>query len=178
MRLRLDFAHPRPRPTLLGWLLLGLGIVAMGWAGWRYQTVAASLNVEKTRAAALMREAPRRPGVATPRKAQGPVAESGLTTTRALLRTDWGALMGGLESARTPKIGLLSLDLDTGRGGSLAITAEARDHAAMLAYVETLEALPMLDKVALDSHAERERDGERAVRFSLKARWHLSGRAP
>jgi Tfp pilus assembly protein PilN len=106
------------------------------------------------------------------------VAESGLTTTRALLRTDWGALMGGLESARTPKIGLLSLDLDTGRGGSLAMTAEARDHAAMLAYVETLEALPMLDKVALDSHAERERDGERAVRFSLKARWHLSGRAP
>jgi hypothetical protein len=58
------------------------------------------------------------------------------------------------------------------------MTAEAKDHAAMLAFVETLEALPMLDRVALDSHAERERDGERAVRFSLKARWHLSGRAP
>lgn len=173
MKFELDFAHPRPRPAPLGWALLALGLVAAGWAGWRYQDVAATAQAEQARLDALV---PR----ATRKAAGKPLdkAASGLAASRQLLAADWGGLLVELETARPEKrIALLNLEAEAGRN-SLGITAEAVDHTAMLDWVDALEALPSLEKVTLASHANQDRDGEKSVRFTLRARWLNPGGSP
>ena len=168
MKLRLDFAHPRPRPAWPAWLLLALGLAAAGGAGWRHQAESARLDQAKARIAALTPKSTR----PAPRQGSGGEgrAGAGLASTRALLGADWAGLLDGLETSRPPQVALLSIEAEAGRAG-LSLTAEAKDHRVMLAYVEALEALPILDQVALGNHADQEREGEKAVRFSLKARW-------
>ncbi len=166
MRLDLDFAHPRPRPAPLGWALLGLGLLAAAWAGWRYEQVAGENASLQARVATLTPQAKARKTVTPSTRPVGSVA-----ATQQLLAADWGGLLVELETARPEKrIALLNLDAEPGRG-NLGITAEAIDHAAMLAWMDALEALPSLEKVALVSHANQEREGEKPVRFTLKARW-------
>lgn len=166
MKLRLDFAHPRPSPALIGWLLLFAGLLAVAWAGWRYQSVSEGYQTEVARLAALTPKLARMSaGKAAPAK-----VESEFQATRNLLDADWGALLTALEKTRPANIAFLTLDVEAARGAIL-LSAEAKDQAAMLSYVEALERLPELGHVALASHADEERDGEKAVRFNLRAHW-------
>ena len=174
MKLRLDFAHPRHGPAPLGWLLLVAGLVAAGWAGWRYQTVSMSTQIEQAKLAGLTPKHVRKLAV-KPVARPAPLQEvSGLTATRNLIDADWGGLLTALETTRPPTIALLAVEAEAARN-SISITAEAKDHRAMLAYVNSLEDLPILDRVALANHADQEREGEKAVRFNLRAHWTMRG---
>jgi len=168
MRLRLDLAHPEPRPGRLGWTLLVLGLAAALWAGWRYQGEAQKLDGARARVAALE---PARP------RAQRPAGgrESALAVgARKALGADWPGLLARLEAGRPRQIALLALEAD-GAQGELRLEANARDLAAMLAWLETLEGAG-LGPVRLVSHTAMEEEGQGSVRqtyvhFVAQGRW-------
>ena len=164
MKLRLDFVHPRPAPARLGWALLLLGCLALAWAGWRYQNVSAAHEAVSARLAALSPKP-----VAGSRRAVAP-AETDAPATRRLLDADWGRLLDALEQSRPANVALLRVEAEAARG-SLLVAATAKDAAAMLAYLERLEKLPVLTRVVLVSHQDEETEGLKTVRFDLRAQW-------
>jgi hypothetical protein len=171
MKLRVDFVRPRPVPSPLGWGLLVLGLLALAWAGWRYQSVSAAHEAATARLAALSpKSAPRRPAA---RPAAQDEAEA--LAGRRLLEADWGGLLAALEQSRPADVALLRVEAEAARG-TLLLSATAKDAAAMLAYLQRLERLPLLSRVALSSHQDEAVDGLRTVRFDLRAQW--GGAAP
>lgn len=174
MKLTLDFAHFRPRVAAPGWLLLVAGLAGAGWAGWRYQNVAAAEAAEQVRLAALTPRSTAKPTAKA--RAKTEAGQTSLAANRLLLGADWGGLLDELEASRSKDIALLNVEVEAARR-SLSLTAEARNHRAMLAYADALEALPDLDRVSIANHADQDRDGEKSVRFSLRAHWDTSGSA-
>ncbi|MEW5769462.1 MAG: hypothetical protein AB1831_03770 [Pseudomonadota bacterium] len=164
MRLLLDLAHPRPRPSWIGWLLLGLGLLTAAWAGWRYQSEAARLGAARAELARLSPAPARAPRAA---KAAQESALSG--NARRALAADWHGLLAGLEAHRPAGIALLGVEADAAKG-SLKLTANAKDLPAMLAYLATLESAG-LRHARLDSHAAMEEEAQHYVRFSVHAEW-------
>jgi hypothetical protein len=166
MKLRLDLAHPRPRPSRLGWLLLALGVMAALWAGVRYQGQASRLAAAETALASL---APARPA---PRPAKpGREDPSALTASgQQALQADWERLLIRLETSRPKSIALLALEADATQGGRLRLEAQARDLDAMLAYLQALEAAG-LEQVRLQSHVAEAGEGYESIRFSVTAAW-------
>ena len=166
MKLRLDFVRPHPAASVLGWGLLTLGLVALAWAGWRYQSASAAHEAATARLAALTpRPAPRRPVLRSDAR-----DEAEAPAGRRLLEADWGRLFDALEQSRPASVALLRVEAEAARG-SLLIAATARDAAAMLAYVERLDGVPGLSRVALVSHQAEETEGLKTVRFNLRAQW-------
>lgn len=164
MKLRLDFAHPRPAPAALGWVLLALGVLALAWAGWRHQSVSAAHEAVTARLAALA------PKAAAGGRRDLARAETDAPAARRLLDADWGRLLDALEQSRPANVALLRVEAEAARG-SLLVAATARDAAAMLAYLERLEKLPVLTRVALVGHRDEETEGLKTVRFDLRAQW-------
>ncbi|MEW6679350.1 MAG: hypothetical protein AB1421_15660 [Pseudomonadota bacterium] len=171
MKLRLDLAHPRPRPSRLGWLLLALGVMAALWAGVRYQGQASRLAAAETALASLApaRPAPARPA---PRPAKpGREAPSALTASgQQALQADWERLLIRLETSRPKSIALLALEADAAQGGRLRLEGQARDLDAMLVYLQALEAAG-LEQVRLQSHVAEAWEGYESIRFSATAAW-------
>ena len=97
----------------------------------------------------------------------------GLVQVKALaaqITAPWSNLLAVFEQHTRPEVGLLRLEPDA-RSGRVKLTAEAKDTAAMMTYVTTLEADPRLVDVVLASHQlERDVPG-RPVRFTLQAGW-------
>lgn len=171
MKLRLDFVRPHPAASVLGWGLLTLGLVALAWAGWRYQSASAAHEAATARLAALTpRPAPRRPVLRSDAR-----DEAEAPAGRRLLEADWGRLFDALEQSRPASVALLRVEAEAARG-TLLLSATAKDAAAMLAYLQRLERLPLLSRVALSSHQDEAVDGLRTVRFDLRAQW--GGAAP
>lgn len=166
MKLQLNLAAPRQSPAWAGWLLLAAGLVCALWAGWRHNTVQAELERQQDRLAQLT------PRTVKVKPARGDKGEESplLAKARSLLAADWPALLAALEQGRPDTIAFLSVDAEAG-GGVLNLNGEAKDHAAMLAYVKQLESEASLGEVALTRHTDVEEAGEKAVDFVLRARW-------
>lgn len=165
MKLILDLAHPHPRPSRLGWLLLGLGMVAALWVGWRYVGGTHRLEEARAQVAALAPAAVKSAGPAS-----RPGQESAMAVNaRRALRADWAGLLASLERSRPARIALLNVEVDAAQG-RLGLKANAKDLPAMLAYLQDLETMG-LHQVRLQSHAVMEEEGQEYVHFSASAGW-------
>lgn len=82
----------------------------------------------------------------------------------------WGALFSHIESAASADVALLSLQSDPS-GHDVRMSGEARDFAALSAYVRRLDETPGLADVHLLEHAENTHDPRRPIAFRLTARW-------
>ncbi|MFZ5555545.1 MAG: PilN domain-containing protein [Pseudomonadota bacterium] len=82
----------------------------------------------------------------------------------------WNALFRDLELAADGNVALLAVEPDAGKR-SVKIDGEAKDLAAVLAYVARLEAAPALSGVLLASHALKDSGGQRPVAFSVTGQW-------
>lgn len=162
-RLHLDLLRGAPRPPLAAWLLLAAGLGLASLVGWRYLETGRALAAEQEAAAGLQPAPAARPARATPRTA---AAETG----RTQLDLPWGALFARLEHSRPAAIALVALEAD-GRKREAGLTAEARSPAAMLDYLARLRREPGLAEVTLVSHAVREDDPQRPLRFALRFTW-------
>ncbi len=166
MNLNLNLASSRRPPSWAGWLLLILGAGMAAWAGWRYDRVGADLEVQRSRLATFVPNTARHAPARSEADKESPSAAQG----RTLLATDWQGLLAGLEQSRPRSIALLSMEADAG-GGTLNLTAEAKDHKSMLDYVRALNGQAGLEQVVLTSHNDVEQDGEKAVDFVVRVRW-------
>lgn len=86
----------------------------------------------------------------------------------------WPALLLRLEQSASPDVALMAIRPDAAKG-RLRLKGEARDVAALLAYLQRLEAVPEMHDVVLDEHELMEKpEGEgvgRFIHFGVSARW-------
>ncbi|MDD4882594.1 MAG: hypothetical protein PHX10_13530 [Gallionellaceae bacterium] len=162
-RLELDFLRTRPAIPAAAWLLLAAGIVMALLAGNRYLRVSDELALEKARAARLAPMAKAHKAAAQPAR---PEAVEG-----DLLAVPWSDLLGHLETTRPANIAFLSLAAD-GRKGVLTLTAEARNAAAMIDYLEALRQQGGFRSVTLTGHTLVQADnGIESLHFVARLRW-------
>jgi hypothetical protein len=82
----------------------------------------------------------------------------------------WSELFRTLDSAISSDVVLLSMEPDPGKQ-LVKISGEAKDVAAMLAYVHLLEGQAMFRDATLMSHQVQQQDPQRPIRFAVVASW-------
>jgi Tfp pilus assembly protein PilN len=82
----------------------------------------------------------------------------------------WQDLFHAVESAAPKDVALLAMEPDPDKQ-LLKIAGEAKDVAAMLEYVRSLEGRPIFRSVTLSNHQVQQQDPQRPIRFSLVAAW-------
>lgn len=169
-RLELDYVRRVRRGRWLGWLLL---VVALGIATdltLRFRTVQQDrAHLEAMRGLlAPTRPAPKPPA---PERLDEQVKAAEAAVRQLTL--PWGALIGALESAGTADVALLQV-APQAEQRQLQISAEARNHKAMLEYVRKLTATPMLRDVHWTSHQVLKDDPQRPLQFSVHAAFRVT----
>jgi len=86
------------------------------------------------------------------------------------LNAPWDVLLTALETMQNPDVALINI-LPNHQKQQLDLTGEARNIPAMLRYIESLEALQMLDHVTLQKHQVNETHPYQPVEFAIVARW-------
>lgn len=175
--LHLDYHRPPlPLPAARrGWMLLGVGVLALAAClgyGWRLgeQVAAAEVQVQALAHA---------PGTAAPqaRRALQPSQAEFAQVGRAnavlrSLNVPWEDLFRAVEASANGDVALLQLQPDAQKG-TVRITAEATDYAALVAYAGELSRHEPIAAVMLQSHEQDARS--RSLRFTLVARWRGNG---
>lgn len=169
--MNLDFSVSASRPGLASWLLLAFGVAAAGWVMLAWQSAAAARDEAAAHLASLQERPaaqknlqPKRVDAAALARQQSDVA------ARSQLNLPWARLLDTLQNTRPSEIAFLSLDAD-GRRGDFSLTAQAKNHAAMLEYFNQLQHAPGMAQVSLNRHELREADGVQVVYFSLRGAW-------
>ncbi|MBS0394465.1 MAG: hypothetical protein JSR54_07535 [Proteobacteria bacterium] len=163
---RLDFVGATHAAPAAGVALLAAGLAALAAVAVAFSAqldARAGLEAELARVARPHRE---------PTQAAMKSAEEAATIERELA-VPWSALLAELESASHDSaagVALLGVEPDTGKH-SVRITAEARNLAAALDYVERLQQSKVLRYPMLESHERRKDDPEHPVRVRLSAEW-------
>lgn len=93
-------------------------------------------------------------------------------TARAL-SVPWDAVFGAIEVASSADISLLALDPMPDKK-MLKLHAEARNMAAVLAYLRALAAGPVFSAVSLQSHQVQQADPNHPVRILVLVEWRVS----
>ena len=171
--LRLDF-HPRAerasRP--LAWAALALAggaAIATAWHLARAGDVLADLRARHDVLEARIRPAPVRAELVGPELARR-IASANLAIDA--LAVPWDALFRSIESADARGLGVMSL-VPNARTHQLRLSGEARAVPELLAYVDRLAALPLLEQVHLEGYETIQRDGTDVVSFTVAASWRL-----
>ena len=176
MKLTLNHrAASRQGTRVISGLVIAAALALLcGWQLMQMRTERSALQQSLQQA----REASRPPAVAAiqpqalPATQQSAIKEANQILNE--LGRPWPALLQRLEQLARPEVALLAIRPDAAKG-KLRLKGEARDMAALLAYMQGLEAVPEVEDVTLDEHEmmEKPQDGGLAhfIRFGITARW-------
>lgn len=161
-RLDLDLAPRRGRTA--GWVLLGLALVALLDLGSAWHRLAGEIDAAGRGGdgSSVLRA-----------EAAGEATEAMLREAEHVARSltlPWDPLFTSLEEAADEGVALLALQPDPQKR-QIAISGEARDYAAILAFVARLDARRTLRDVHLVRHELREDHPQRPTSFSIVASW-------
>lgn len=168
---RIELDYQRHRPDRPGRVLFALGCLTAAAASVFAWQQARSINALEDRLAAIERRQPSAQRSAS--RSADPVLARTLREARAidtLLQRRWSELFEAIEAAGSADIAVLAIDPDAAQG-RIRITAEARRHEAMLAYLQRLGQGAVLRDAVLIEHRVQRQLAERPVRFSLSATW-------
>lgn len=174
--LSLDFQRSPRRQNLAGVALLALGLAATAVAGIQYRELAEAIASREVQIAGLERTTPRKP--AKTRQTEQEAQQLGVEIRRANqvvqeLSQPWDRLFRAVETVGNKDVALLTIEPDA-KKRLLQISGEARNLAAMLAYVRLLEQQTALTDVYLQNHHIQQQDADKPVRFSLAASWRAA----
>jgi Tfp pilus assembly protein PilN len=170
--LSLDYRRQRRAASRLDRALLIGALALTTYSGVLYLDLAgATAALEETQAAERAsthgtRERRLSPGDAQQLKNEVQQANAVL----AQLALPWDALFADLDASQHERVALLLIEPDSEKR-VVKVTGEARDFAAMLAYVNYLQDRPSLSGVYLQNHHMEQQSAEHPVRFSLLASW-------
>ena len=171
--LLLDF-HPasarRARWGEWAWLVVALAGVAL-FAGALVRNNAAIEAQEARHDLLAARLQPTRPHT----ESVGPELARRVAAANQLvdeLAVPWDALFDAIESADARGLGVMSL-APNARQHALRLSGEARSVPELLAYVDRLAALKVLDQVHLEGYETVQREGVDVVSFTVAATWRL-----
>jgi hypothetical protein len=168
-QIALDFTAPRARLTLIGALLLVIGMTALAVATLQYRSVSLKRAAVEMRLAEVQRRSQRDPAAIAHAEQLG-VEATGVTRE---LGTPWTQVLADLELAARASVGQISLlaiepDHEKHR---IFIKAESKDLPQALEYLKRLQKSSSLLFPMLESHEVAADDKDRPVRFSMTADW-------
>ena len=169
-RLGIDFVRQRPAINRSGAAVLLCGFLSVGFSAQQYFGVRQDIAALKERlgtAAAVEKRARGQPMPDVDQLRARIQLANQVVQKRAV---PWDALFRDIEAASGKDVGVLSVQPDVG-AKVLRITGEARNSAALAAYIERLEKQPSLDEVYLAEHEVRQESGRNPLRFGLQATW-------
>jgi hypothetical protein len=165
-RLELDFS-PTRRNAPMGWLLLGIGLIAASVAGVQFR----SAHAERLESANSLTAITGKPAGA--REGAGPAPDPRATKAAAGVARDlqvpWAEMLAALESVQAKDVALLGVEPSASRH-NIRITAETKTLDDMLNYVDALRSDSFPD-VSLASHQVEPQTPGNPVRFVVQARW-------
>lgn len=168
--MRLDFLAP-PSPRRRAVLLLAFGALAAALAAYDDSVAGeevAQLLERRERAQAAYRR------LASASGPSAPVARvAGIEAGEALagrLALPWGGLLDALEAAQDGNIALLALEADPHKG-QLRLSGEARNMAAVVAYIAALDGKAGIAGLRLLALDVKQADPELPVEFLIEGRW-------
>ena len=170
-RIDLDFLSPGARPGPVSWLLLALGLAAVGVVASAWNSADADARAAQAHIALLDR-APAAKSKQSEKKIDSALQarDKEDAQARRALALPWNRLLTTLQDGLPDDVALVSLDVD-GRRGDFQIVANAKSHQAMLDYYRELQGESGFGKVTLTRHELREIDGLQGVNFSLRGDW-------
>jgi hypothetical protein len=172
--IQLDFADRRRGLSLLGGLLLGLGVVASSAVWLEYRVMNQHRAGLQLKLSALTREDAKALAAA-----EGAVDAKTLVSAQeavADLATPWTLLLAELEQASKDskgQVAVLGVEPDHGKH-NVRVSAEARTLALALSYVQRLQSSRSIVYPMLDRHEIRADDAQHPVRFELSGAWRDS----
>lgn len=167
--LTLDFKQTSRRWSWGGVLLLAIGAL---WAGQVIQTEY-RLNTQIAEFEMRLSSLARRANIKPEQPLDSPALQLAIKQANDILTQlalPWNTLFQTLESNSEKDIALLSIQPDATKH-LVRISGEARDLAALLAYINQLEHSRALDHVYLTSHEVRADDAQKPIDFALTAHW-------
>lgn len=156
-----------------GRVLLVLALAAVVVVSYQYWSVARSVDEADTVLTRLERRAARAESTPAPTVAEGAEANRIIQQAGEVARklaVPWEQLFAALESMRHDQVALLVAEPDA-HGGTVRITAEAKDAAAMTQYVEQLREEGVLADVVISTHQVVLQSPYRPVRFVFAGTW-------
>ena len=153
--LQLDFLRRSPVTPMLSWVLLGLGIILIGFTIWGHNALTKQLTQERALLASLM------PADVSDRRA---------ASANLLLGKPWGVLFSSLEQSRPESIALMQIEA-SGETGQVLLLAETLSTDDMLDYVKQLREQPGFSNVTLQKHATLDDGPERLIQFTVRLGW-------
>ena len=167
-RLDLDFRATRRAAPWAGWLMLALAVGFIADLGVSYHRTQVAIEQAHARLAKV-----ERPRESAGRRAAVAVTPEEIANAReAYLRlaTPWNELFAALESTLPDRVTLTAIEPDT-KAGTVVISGEARDYAAVLDYVVGLQRARTFDRVHLVRHELRQNDQQPSAAFAVSAKW-------
>lgn len=165
----LDYRGRDPRQGRLAWAALLLAGLASALLFAYYQELTAEAVARQDELARLASaDGPRARNPAEARQL-GTELDQAREVTRQLA-FPWDKLFAAVEAAADDEIALLAVEPEL-KHGQIGIVGEAKDYAAVLAYIRRLQTTAVLDRVHLENHQVQLQDRERPVRFALAAAW-------
>jgi Tfp pilus assembly protein PilN len=174
--LQLDYQRSvRPIPWL-GLGVLASALVALALMASHYHQLGQHIALWEARAAHVERLSSHRARALLPLSGQA-AREQALEVQHAnqvlrKLSLPWDMLFRAVESAGGESVALLSMEPDIQKG-TVRISGEAKNFAAMLDYIRQLGARDVFGSVHLQNHQIRQDDPQKPVRFSLLAAWKV-----
>ena len=173
--LSIDFARRTPAPPWWAQLLFLAACSVCGWELWRLGILQAGL-AETRRVTAEQKDllalrVP--PAPAAPRFELPATRVAAVNRAVRRLNLPWNNLFEALEATLPETVALLTLEPDADKR-MLKVGAEARDSAAMLAFVDRMAARSEFSAVHLVKHEISEQDANRPFRFAVEAYWKES----
>jgi hypothetical protein len=177
-RLQIDFAPPQVRRALrrvpfLAWAAMALGLALAGAAALSWQQRAqreSGLQQELERIETRLRQTAQRAAERRDGQRAALPSVAAANAVIAQLNTPWAAMLDALERANGGSVALLELLPDL-RRGRLRGLAEARNAAAMGAYIEALKAQPVFGAAWLRRHEMVDAEAGPALRFEFEIDW-------
>ena len=153
--LQLDFLRKSPVTPALSWVLLGLGIILIGFTIWGHNALTKQLTQERALLARL-----------TPAS----VSDRRPASANLLLGKPWGVLFTSLEQSRPESIALMQIEA-SGETGQVLLLAETLSTDDMLDYVKQLREQPGFSNVTLQKHTTLDEGSERLIQFTVGLGW-------
>ncbi|KON80965.1 PilN domain-containing protein [Azoarcus sp. PA01] len=170
--LALDFAPIRRRPGWLGWVLLSVGLVAVGIELLAFEAARVDL-AEREAIVARLRHQLQRKLSAAPAAPSAPLsAKEAQAAIKVAAQTnaDWSGLFTGLARARSDDVALLEIHANA-PGGTLTLVGEAPALGAAFDHLRRLQQQDGLRDTRIGRHEWTSGDGGDVVRFATSARW-------
>jgi hypothetical protein len=166
---RLDLDLKGPRSPAAGWILLGIALVALLDLGASWKQLDDEIASAESRGAGSRS----RGGAQLAQRGRGEGSAGAFRDADQVARSlnlPWDKLFRSVEEATDEGVALLALQPDPQKR-EISISGEAKDYAAILAFVTRLDKRQSLHDVHLVKHEVREDDPQRPTFFSIVASW-------